>query len=200
MNDLPVNNLPAMIFKRATGRSIAFSIILIILGLAAVALPLLAAIAVTSVVAWLIIFGGIMHLSVAFSSRGARSFLWELLVSLAYIFAGGYMAFHPLIGVATLTLLLSSFFLVEGVLEIVSFFHVRSHGGAGWMLFDGIVTIALAAMIWAHWPSSSAWAIGTIVGISMLVSGAKWLIISIISRKTLSQVTSGPVERLDSAA
>ncbi len=70
-----MSTLPATsIFKRATGWGIAFSILLIVLGVLAIALPLIAAIAVTSVVAWLMIFGGLMHLSVAFSSRGqARS-------------------------------------------------------------------------------------------------------------------------------
>lgn len=196
-----MSTLPATIFKRATGWGIAFSILLIVLGVLAIALPLIAAIAVTSVVAWLMIIGGVAHLSVAFSSRGAGSFFWELLVSIAYIFAGGYMVFHPLIGVATLTLLLTSFFLVEGVLEIAAFFQMRRHGGAGWMLLDGIVTIALAALIWAHWPSSAAWAIGIIVGISMLVSGWKWLMISLISRKALTLATGERAHgKLDSAA
>ena len=192
---------PVTIFKRATGWGIFFSILLIVLGVLAIALPLIAAIAVTTVVAWLMIFGGLTHLSVAFSSRGAGSFFWELLVSIAYIFAGGYMAFHPLIGVATLTLLLTSFFLVEGVLEIAAFFQVRRHGGAGWMLLDGIITIVLAGLIWAQWPSSAAWAIGIIVGISMLVSGWKWLMISLISRKALALTVDEPAQgRLDSAA
>ncbi len=194
MSTLPVTT----VFKRATGWGIAFSILLIVLGVLAIALPLIAAIAITSVVAWLMIFGGLAHLSVAFSSRGA-SFFWELLVSLAYIFAGGYMALHPLIGAATLTLLLASFFLVEGVLEIAAFFQMRKHRGAGWMLFDGIITIALAALIWAHWPSSALWAIGTIVGISMVVSGWKWLMIALISRKALTG-SEPRRERLDSAA
>ena len=185
------------VFKRATGWGIAFSILLIVLGVLAIALPLMAAIAITSVVAWLMIFGGITHLSVAFSSRGA-SFFWELLVSLAYIFAGGYMAFHPLIGAVTLTLLLTWFFLIEGVLEIAAFFQMRRHGGSGWMLVDGIITLALAGLIWAHWPSSSLWAIGTIVGISMVVSGWKWLMIALISRKALSGEPRR--DRLDSAA
>jgi uncharacterized membrane protein HdeD (DUF308 family) len=195
-----MSTLPETILKRTTRWGIAFSLLLVVLGMLAIAVPLLAAIAVTSVVAWLMIFGGLTHLSVAFSSHGASLF-WELLVSIAYVFTGGYMAFHPLIGVATLTLLLTSFFLVEGVLEIAAFFQVRGHGGAGWMLLDGVITLALAALIWAHWPSSAAWAIGTIVGISMVVSGWKWFMISLISRKalTLAAGESAP-DRMDSAA
>jgi uncharacterized membrane protein HdeD (DUF308 family) len=196
-----MNTAPATIFKQATGWGIAFSILLIVLGALAIALPLIAAIAVTSVIAWLMIFAGVAHLSVGFSARGAGSFFWELLVSIAYILAGSYMVFHPLIGVATLTLLLTSFFLVEGVLEIAAFFQLRKHGGSAWMLADGIITIILAALIWAQWPSSAAWAIGIIVGISMLVSGWKWLMISLISRKALALAPGEPAPgRLDSAA
>jgi len=194
MSTLPVTT----IFKRATGWGIFWSILLIVLGVLAIALPWIAAIAITTVVAWLMILGGIMHLSVAFSSRG-RALFWELLVSLAYIFAGGYMALHPVIGAATLTLLLTSFFLIEGVLEIAAFFHMQRHRGSGWMLFDGIVTLALAGLIWVHWPSSSLWAIGTIVGISMVVSGWKWLMIALLSRQALKLGEPGH-DRLDSAA
>jgi uncharacterized membrane protein HdeD (DUF308 family) len=196
-----MSTLPATtIFKRTTGWGIAFSVLLMVLGVLAIALPFMAAIAVTSVVAWLMIFGGLAHLSVAFSARGAGSFFWELLVSLAYIFAGGYMAFHPLIGAVTLTLLLTSFFLIEGVLEIATFIQMRRRGGSAWMLVDGIITIALAALIWEHWPSSAAWAIGTIVGISMLVSGWKWFMIALISRKMLNHADAASTQRLDSAA
>ncbi len=196
-----MSTLPVTIFKRATGWGIALSILLIVLGMLAIALPLIAAIAVTSVIAWLLIFGGLAHLSVAFSARGAGPLFWELLVSIAYVFAGGYMAFHPLISVVTLTLLLTSFFLVEGVLEIAAFFQVRKQRGAGWMLLDGIITLALAGLIWAHWPSNSAWAIGVIVGVSMLVSGWKWFMISLISRKALTLGASEAAhDRLDSAA
>ena len=195
-----MSTLPATIFKRATGWAIFFAILLIVLGILAITLPFIAAIAFTTVVAWLLIVGGLTHLSVALSSHRAGSSFWELLVSIAYIFVGGYMAFRPLIGAATLTLLLASFFFVEGVLEIAAFFQVRSHGGSGWMLLDGIITLALAAMIWAQWPSSAAWAIGTIVGVSMLVSGWKWLMISLISRNALTRAATRPAQGLDSAA
>jgi uncharacterized membrane protein HdeD (DUF308 family) len=67
------------------------------------------------------------------------------------------------------------------------------------MLLDGLVTILLAGLIWVHWPSSSVWAIGTIVGICLIMSGVKWLMISLASRKVLS-MSSKPASRLGSAA
>jgi uncharacterized membrane protein HdeD (DUF308 family) len=119
-------------------------------------------------------------------------------VGLVYLVGGGYMLFHPLIGIATLTLFLAAVFLAEGVFEIVAFFGIRGQTNSGWMLFDGIITILLAGLIWFHWPSSSVWAIGTIVGISLLMSGVKWLMISLASRHVI-QLATGGVERRPAA-
>lgn len=182
----------AAVLKKSTGWAIAWSVLLIALGIIAIAVPLVAAVAVTTLVAWLLIFGGIFHFVMAFSTRGAGAVLWEVLVALVYIFGGGYMLFHPLLGVATLTLLLGAFFLVEGIFEVIAYFRIRGVGGSGWMLFDGLVTLLLAGLIWAHWPSSSAWAIGTIVGVGLLISGIKWLMISLATRRVTRAVSGGP--------
>lgn len=164
---------------------------LIVLGIVAIALPFVAGLAVSAIVGWMLVFGGVTHLAVAFHVRGAGAVLWEILVGLAYLVGGGYMLFHPLIGVATLTLFLAGVFLAEGVFEIVAFFGIRGRKNSGWMLFDGLVTILLAGLIWFHWPSSSIWAIGTIVGISLLMSGVKWLMISLASRNVIQMASAG---------
>ncbi len=171
--------------KKATGWAIGVSILLIILGIMAIALPFVAGLAVSAIVGWMLVFGGVTHLAAAFHVRGAGAVLWEILVGLAYLVGGGYMVFHPLISVATLTLFLAGVFLAEGVFEIVAFFGIRGQKNSGWMLFDGLVTIVLAGLIWFQWPSSSIWAIGTIVGISLLMSGVKWLMISLASRNVI---------------
>ena len=160
----------------------------------------MAAVTVTAIVGWLLVFAGAARVVAAFHASRAGTVVWELLVALIYIFGGGYMIFHPLLGVASLTLLLASFFLAEGVFEVVSYFRIRGEAGAGWMLMDGLVTILLAGLIWIHWPSSSAWAIGTIVGISLIFSGVKWLMLSLASRKVLSVASKPPVTRFGSAA
>jgi uncharacterized membrane protein HdeD (DUF308 family) len=38
-------------------------------------------------------------------------------------------------------------------------------------------------MIYVHWPSSTAWAIGTLVGVSMIISGASRIMMSLAVRK-----------------
>lgn len=172
------------VVRQASTWSVVWGVLLVICGFVAIASPFVAAIAVNVIIAWLIVLAGIVHLIVAFHSHGAGSVIWKLLVGLAYIAAGVYMILYPAIGVATLTLLLAGLFFVEGVLNIVLFFQMRSLGGSGWMLVDGIITLVLGGMIYMQWPASSAWAIGTLVGVSMIISGVSRVMLSLAVRKT----------------
>jgi uncharacterized membrane protein HdeD (DUF308 family) len=180
---------PSSLLRQASGWSIVWGVLLIVFGIVAIGSPLLAAVAVNALIAWLIILAGVIHLVVAFHAHGAGSLIWKLLVGLAYICIGGYLLMHPLLGVASLTLLLASLFLVEGVLDVVLYFKLRPGRGAGWVLFDGLVTLVLALFIGFHWPSSSAWAIGTLVGVSIIMSGVTRLMMSVAVRKLTENTT-----------
>jgi uncharacterized membrane protein HdeD (DUF308 family) len=181
---------PTGIVRKASTLSTLWGVSLIILGVLAVGLPFLAAIAVNGIIAWLIVLAGVVHLTVAFHTREAGSVIWRLLVGLAYILFGGYLIARPALGVVSLTLVLASLFLVEGVLNIALFFKVRSAQGSSWLLIDGIITLLLGLMIYAQWPSSSAWAIGTLVGVSMIISGVSRVMLSLAVRKATDTFTS----------
>jgi uncharacterized membrane protein HdeD (DUF308 family) len=79
-------------------------------------------------------------------------------------------------------------FLIEGATEFVLFFQFRALPGSGWLLFDGILTVLLAYLILHPWPSSSTWAIGTLLGINLIVSGFTRLMYSVEARKTLKAI------------
>jgi uncharacterized membrane protein HdeD (DUF308 family) len=84
--------------------------------------------------------------------------------------------------------LLALLFLIEGSVNIVLFFKMRSLRGSSWMLFDGIVTLLLGLLIYLRWPSSSVWVIGTLVGLSMIISGATRVMLSLAVRKLMAPV------------
>ena len=174
---------PADFVRQASTWSIVWGVLLILFGMLAVGSPFVAAVAVSVVVAWLIILAGVVHLILAFHAHGAGSLIWKLLVGLAYLFFGVYLIMHPLLGVASLTLVLGSLFLIEGVLDIVLFFRMRSMRGSSWVLIDGVITVLLGLLIYIHWPSSSIWAIGTLVGVSMIISGITRVMLSLAARK-----------------
>ena len=105
------------------------------------------------------------------------------MVAILYLIVGIYFLLNPLLGVASFTLVLAVFFVVEGVFDLVAYFQNRSAQGSVWVLVDGIVTLILGALVWRQWPSSSLWVIGTLVGISMIMTGTTRLMISLAARR-----------------
>jgi uncharacterized membrane protein HdeD (DUF308 family) len=99
---------------------------------------------------------------------------------------GFYMLARPLAGLASLTLMIAAYLVAKGVLEEVIAFKLRPLPGSGWMLFDGVLTIAIAAMIAAAWPASTAWAIGVLVGVALFSSGLARLMLSVAVRRAVS--------------
>ena len=157
--------------SRPAGWSIALGILLLIAGLLSIAAPVFAGVAASVFFGWLILLGGVAHLVYAWSQRGGGAVIWQILIGIAYLIAGLYMLFHPLAGMAVLTLVLAVYILFEGIFELVVFSRVRHLPGTMWFLIDGLVSLFLAALIFFHWPSSSLWVIGTLVGISLFFSG-----------------------------
>jgi uncharacterized membrane protein HdeD (DUF308 family) len=177
-------------FKEVTGASIGWAVVMILLGILAVVLPLSTGIAVSVVVSWLIVFGGLAYLASAFAGRTAGAFIWRMLIGIVYVFGGGYLAFHPNLALETLTGVVGLIFAIEGVLELITFFQFRSYSGSGWVLFDSVITLALAYTIVRPWPSSSSWAIGTILGINLIVSGFTVLMYSLAARRSVEALSS----------
>jgi uncharacterized membrane protein HdeD (DUF308 family) len=178
--------MPVAAGRQGSTLSILWGILLAVFGFIAIGVPFLAAVAVTVVVGWLIVFAGIVHIVLAFHSHGAGSVIWKLLVGLAYLVVGGYTLIHPVLGLASLTLLLGVLFLVEGILNVVLYFTLRPLRGAGWVLVDGLITLVLGGMIYLQWPSSSIWAIGILVGVSMLISGFTRIAMTMAVRRAIS--------------
>lgn len=166
--------------------SLLWGALLIVLGFMAIGSPLLAAVAVNVVVAWLIAFAGVVHLALAFHAHGAGSVIWRVLVGIAYLIFGGYMIVHPLLGVASLTLVLAALFVIEGVLDLMLYARTRALHGSAWLLLDGIVTLVVGVMIYMQWPSSSLWAIGTLVGISLMISGVTRIGMTLAVRRAVA--------------
>ncbi len=178
----------ATIVKKSVGWSIGLSILMILAGCLAIAVPQAAGIAVNLLVAWLLVFSGAAHLVFAWHTRTAGGVVWELLLGILYIYVGAYLLFRPVAGLASLTLALAIYLFAKGVLELILSFRLRPMPGSGWLLFDGIITLILGGMIWRTWPSSTEWVVGTLVGISMLFSGISRLMISLAARRLVAKL------------
>lgn len=147
-------------------------IVMMILGLIAIAVPNVATLAIAIFVGWLFLIGGTVRVLSVWRARSAPGFAWSLVTALLAIVLGLILVLNPLEGVLTLTMVLIVLFIVEGVAAILIALEFRRHIRQwGWTLFNGIVDLVLAYLIFQGWPSTAAWAIGLLVGINMLFLG-----------------------------
>jgi uncharacterized membrane protein HdeD (DUF308 family) len=178
------------VINKASGWFIGMAVVFILLGMMAIIEPGVAGLAVTILVGWLLIFGGGAHLVAAFSGGGAGRVIWQVLIGIVYILGGVYSLTHPLLALGTLTLLLGVIILTEGVFEVISYFRMRGEGGSGWLLVNALITLLLGGLIWFHWPSSSVWAIGILVGVNLLMTGISRLMFGLAARELVSRAAA----------
>jgi uncharacterized membrane protein HdeD (DUF308 family) len=166
-------------------------IILFILGVLAIVVPPIATIAVAVLIGWLLLLSGVVGLISTLRMRSAPGFWWSLLSAVIGIVAGVVLLRWPLSGALSLTLILTVFLVLEGIISILyAFEHKRELSGRwGFMLFSGVVDLCLAGIIFAGLPGTAAWAIGLLVGIN-LVFGASALIAMALHARNIAPASS----------
>jgi len=174
--------------KHFTSWAIAVSVLMIVAGILAIGVPLAAGIAVNIVVAWLLLFAGVGHLVFAWELRRVGGMIWQVLLGILYVGVGVYLLSHPVAGLLSLTLALAIYLFVEGILELILAFQLPANQARGWLALDGVVTLILGFLIWRSWPVSTEWAIGTLIGISLIFSGSTRLMLSLGARKLANKL------------
>jgi len=172
--------------RRSTTWSIVLSVLMMVSGMLAILAPPIAGLTVTVLFGWLLIFTGMLHLGFAWRGDRAASVVGEILLAVLYGAIGFYMLARPVVGLASLTLAIAVYLMAKGVLEGAIAFKLRPLPGTGWLVFDGILTVAIAAMIAAAWPASTAWAVGVLVGVALFSSGLARLMVSVAVRRELA--------------
>jgi uncharacterized membrane protein HdeD (DUF308 family) len=159
-------------------------IILVILGAAAIIVPVIATLAFTLFIGWLFLISGGVGLVTTFWMRNAPGFWWALLSAVVSIAAGVVLIRWPISGTISLTLVLIAFFAVEGIATLMYAFEHKAQltGRWGWMLMSGVVDLILAGIIFAGLPGSATWALGLLVGINMLFGGTAMIGMALAAR------------------
>jgi len=172
--------------KRASGWSIALGILMIVTGIIAMLAPWEFGIVIALIIGWMAILNGVAQIIYGIRTHSGGRTVLEVILGLIYIIAGIYLLMHPVGGLLVLTVFLASFLVVYGIFGLLLAFQMRPLQGWGWVLFDAIVTILLGILIWAHWPMNAEWVVGTLFGISILVSGVARLMVSMAFRRIAS--------------
>jgi uncharacterized membrane protein HdeD (DUF308 family) len=150
---------------------IGWGVLLIVAGVLALLMPEIAALATALFLAWLLVLSGAFEIAYAIQTRAYRGFAWRLVSGVLTLALGIAIFFVPRAGIASLALLVGCFLLLSGIARTILAFHFKPLRGWGWVLFDGLLSIALAILILAGWPQSSVAFIGVLVGFSLIFTG-----------------------------
>ena len=162
--------------QRASRWVMILGIVMIIAGVLAVFAPAPAALATSLFFAAMFILGGAAQIAHAVATRTHDGFAWKLLSGIAMGVLGVLFAVFPVAGIASLALLVGALLLANGVCSVMLAFRLRPKKGWGWVLFDGALSIVLAALIAIGWPATSIPIIGLLTGFA-LISGGVWRIV-----------------------
>lgn len=178
---MPPSQNPSFFHHRlqtASSRLFWLGLLMVLLGVAAVVFPVFSTLAATLFVGWILLISGIALFVSSFWIHGTGPFFAANLVGLLFAAAGVFLAFNPLAGAVTLTLILGIMFIFQGAAELV--FSLETRPAPGWvgMLLSGIASIALAIIIAAGWPGISLIALGLLLGINFISTGLGYIFLS----------------------
>jgi len=164
--------------SKRTGWGIFMGLLTAAVGAVMILYPLATAAASTVFIGSALIVVSAAQFIFAFASQTAGRFFLKLLLGLLYGIAGVSLVAVPGIGVVTLTGLLGAMLIAEAIFETFIAFQLPAAAGRGWFLLSALASLLLGVMILAHWPSSSVWAIGTLVGVAVLMNGITRVVVS----------------------
>jgi len=147
-----------------------FGIITIIIGILAIAAPLITGLSVALLVGLLVLAGGIARMAWAFQTGSLGKGLLGLAIGGLTLLCGVALVTDSLLASGVLTIILAVYFVVDGVFEVAAAFQVRPVGW-GWLLVGGVLSFLFGLMIWQQFPLSGAWAIGVLLGFKLLLVG-----------------------------
>lgn len=151
--------------------------VLIALGVLAIIFPLASTIAVKVTLGWIIMIGGLAQAFHAFSTQEWSAFFFNLVIGVLYFVVGAWLAFLPLTGIVTLTVMLALLFIAQGVVQAALSIRLKPRDGWGWILVAGIISALSGVLLLAGLPGTGAWAIGLLAGVTMISTG--WAYLSI---------------------
>lgn len=149
---------------------IAFGIILVLLGLITLSARFLIGFVVISIFGWFLLIGGLVQIVQAFLAKKWSSFFVFLTMGILSFVVGGIIILNPILSAVALALLLATFFIVGGLIQIFSSL-IHRYPNWGWIFSAGIINFLLGFAIWNNWPLSGLSMFGWFIGVALIVNG-----------------------------
>jgi uncharacterized membrane protein HdeD (DUF308 family) len=160
------------------GWFLAFGIVLLVLGIAAIVRSVTSTVVSIVFFGWLLVFASLIQFVDAFMVGKWAGFFLHLLVAILFAVTGVLMLIRPVISAEAATFLMSMFFLIGGLYQLVYAFWTHLPG-YGWQALNGVVSSVLGFLFLAQWPVSGLYAIGLFVGIDLILYGWAWIALAL---------------------
>jgi uncharacterized membrane protein HdeD (DUF308 family) len=157
------------------GWIVALGVVYLVAGCIALGSVVMATVASVFVVGLMMLIAGIAEVINAFQVKTWGKFLVWVLLGVFYIIAGFVTFQNPLLAAAFLTLLLAWSLIVSGIMRIFLGFSMKQGMPWVWVALSGVVTLLLGLVILNHWPVSSLYILGLLLGIDLVFAGASWI-------------------------
>ena len=155
------------------GWFLALGIVIVLLGVGAIVRSVGSTLVSTVFFGWLLVVVSAIEFVDAFMVGKWAGFFVHLLIAILFGVDGVVMLTRPVISAEAATFLMSMFFLVGGIFQLVG--SMAAHlPGWGWQAVDGVVASTLGFLLLAQWPVSGLYAIGLFVGIDLVLFGVSW--------------------------
>lgn len=151
---------------------IASGILFLLIGFAAMSLPVLFTAIIVKALAIVILASGVVSLAMALVGKHKNYRLLEILSGIIRIGAGIVLLSCLKSSALVITIAFAIYMVIEGVSVIAASLRMRSTPGWFWTLFNGVAALALGILVYMGWPYSSFSLLGFFFGINLVLKGA----------------------------
>jgi uncharacterized membrane protein HdeD (DUF308 family) len=181
----------ASVVKRRWRGLLLLGIVQVIGGAVAIAVPVAASLATALVFGAVLLVLGVFQVVHAISVRKSKVVFLQLLGGLLYIVTGALVLWFPVSGAMSLTILVATLLIADGVIRCALAYRLRPGQGWGWFLCAGIASAVVGIVLLIGWPLTGLWALGLLLGVNLLFIGMTNSVLAVAFRTNVARESRG---------
>lgn len=168
---------------------IAVGVIVALAGLFAISLPIAAGMTITTIIGTIFLVIGLVQVYHTFCIAEWKTKIWYVISALFYLVGGLLILGQPFVGLVTITVLMITVMIFNGVTRMLFAFNSRQHlMGWRWILLSGLLSTVIGVYFFSlmNNPDFSMSLLGVFVGVSLLLEGVGFIYIGMQMKKSVN--------------